>query len=129
VGRLRADLEAWTRFNGGVVKHFVIVGLLCATPLMASAEPLTVGAPASVDVAQVAAQASVESDPVDVTQNISDQIDAYLLKSGLRRAKFTMILRFYKERLSFLFRLRTPIGQCNVRLLMTTRSSKRRPTT
>jgi hypothetical protein len=65
------------------VRRLLIAGLV-AVPALACGQPAPISPAAGGDVVRAVAQASVEVEPVDVTQNINDQMDAYLLKSGLR---------------------------------------------
>jgi hypothetical protein len=64
--------------------RLLLAGLAAVVPMLAYAQAPSAGPAAGGDVVKAVTQASVEADDVDVTQNITDQIDAYLEKSGLR---------------------------------------------
>lgn len=68
------------------MRYLLFAGIALA-PMLAQAQPAptppAIAAPAP-DVVKAVAQAALDENDVDVNQNIQDQIQAYLVKSGLR---------------------------------------------
>ena len=63
------------------MRHILLLALVAALPALAHAQQQ----PAGGDPTRAVAQAVVEGGDVDVTQNINDQMDAYLEKSGFQK--------------------------------------------
>jgi hypothetical protein len=67
-----------------VVKRLFLAALVAVVPSLALAQQASSGAPVADDAVKAVAQAALDTDDVDVSQNIQDQIQTYLDKSGLR---------------------------------------------
>jgi hypothetical protein len=67
-----------------VVNRLLLAALAAATPALVYAQQRPAGPASGSDVVRAVAQATLETDDVDVSQNIRDEIDTYLDKSGLR---------------------------------------------
>jgi hypothetical protein len=84
------------------VRYLLLAGIALA-PMLAQAQPTPVATPAastapakSGDAVKAVAQAALDAKEVDVSQNIEDQINTYLEKSGLRARQLRHELEILK---------------------------------